>query len=99
MNPITSIKTRIPDETVTDELCMALYEDACSLAMGYMARDTVPKACENAVIRLAVVLYNRMGMEGEQSRSEGGVSSSVAFMPEDIKAQLRPYRLAYTGVV
>ena len=93
------LRARLPDDTVSDELARALCEDAEALALAYLNRKTLPKECENAVIRLAVVLYNRMGMEGEQTRSEGGVSTSGSSLPDDIKAQLRPYRLAYTGVV
>lgn len=94
---LIAIRARLPDENLSDELVRALYDDAKALALGYLNRRELPAACENAVTRLAVILYNRMGMEGETSRSEGGVSVSAETMPEDIKAQLRPWRLAYTG--
>lgn len=88
---------RVPDDNVPAAVAQAMLEDAEGLALGYMNRTTLPEACENAVVRLAVILYSRMGMEGETSRSEGGVSMAVDLLPADIKAQLRPYRLATTG--
>lgn len=97
MADLSAIRARLPDETITDATAQALYDDAEALALGYLNRDTLPDACENAVYRLAVVLYNRMGMEGEISRTEGSVSSSIDLMPADIRTQLRPWRLASTG--
>lgn len=42
---------------------------------------------------LAIVYYNRLGSEGESSRSEGGVSVSYSTdIPENIKKRLNSYR-------
>ena len=57
----------------------------------------MPEACESAVVRLAAIAFHRLGMEGESSHTEGGVSAVVDMLPEDIKALLRPYRLAKVG--
>ena len=97
MANLDAIRERLPDDDITPELAQALYDDAQALALGFLNRDELPPACENAVIRLAVILFHRMGMEGETSRSEGGVNASVDLMPADIKSQLRPWRLAYSG--
>ena len=43
-----------------------------------------------AVRDWAVVAYNRLGTEGETSRSEGGISSAF---PEDISQAIKNYRL------
>ncbi len=96
MDMIEAVRTRLPDENVSLILAQALVDDAQALVLGYLGRDELPTPCENAVVRMAVVLFNRMGMEGEQSRSEGGVSTSVDLIPADIAAQLRPWRLAVT---
>ena len=49
---------------------------------------------ESAKVQLAVVLYNRQGTEGQTSHSEGGVSRTMEGLPEDIRKQIAPYRLA-----
>ena len=49
---------------------------------------------------LAITYYNRMGSEGEASRSEGGVSVSYSTdIPENIKSRLLAFRrLKLVGV-
>ena len=84
---------RIPDAE-DEELLGDLLEDAGRMIMAYTGRGEVPVALEGAQVALAAVLYNRMGMEGEVSHSEGGVSRSVELLPEDLKRQLNPFRLA-----
>lgn len=89
------LKTRLDltgtdKDALLDELIISA-EDSCK---AYLGRESVPDGCETAVVCLAAVEYNRLGMEGETSHSEGGVS--VDALPEDVKALLRPYRLGRT---
>ena len=73
----------------TAEVCLGMAEDA---VLDYIGRDAVPKGAESIVIKLAVIYYNRLGNEGESSRTEGGISQSfVTDIPEDIKKQLHNY--------
>lgn len=41
----------------------------------------------------AVVAYNRMGTEGETSRSGGGITSAFAEIPKEIEETIKRYRL------
>ena len=63
-----------------DELLTDLLADANALMLAYLNRAEL-------------LLYNRLGMEGERARSEGGVTLTVDTLPEDVLSQLRPYRL------
>ena len=73
----------------TAEVCLSMAEDA---VLDYIGRDTIPKSAESITIKLAVIYYNRLGNEGESSRSEGGISQSFCTdIPEDIKRQLQNY--------
>ena len=76
-----------------DALLCDLLADANALMLAYMGRDTLPDALLGTQCQLAAMLYNRLGMEGESQRSEGGVSMTVDTLPEDILVQLRPWRL------
>lgn len=50
---------------------------------------------EDLCLELAIYKYNKMGSEGESSRSEGGVSVSYTDdIPQDILSILNNYRLA-----
>lgn len=87
------LKRRIPDAQ-NDALLEDLIADAGRMICAYTLRDAVPEALEAAQVELAVMLYNRMGMEGEASRIEGSVHRSVDSLPECMRRQLNPYRLA-----
>lgn len=76
-------------ERETVEVCLSMARDA---VLDYIGRDTLPKGAESIVIKLAVIYYNRLGNEGENSRSEGGISQSFSNdIPADILRQLRNY--------
>lgn len=76
-----------------DELLCDLLADAHALMLAYMNRSELPAALEPALLRLACMLYNRLGMEGESHHSEGSVSMTVDSLPQEIILQLTPYRL------
>ena len=78
------------DDAPVDEM----IADAGGFIMAYTGRAAVPAALASAQVRLAVIFYNRMGMEGETRHSEGDVVHEAESLPEEILAQIRPYRLA-----
>jgi len=57
-----------------DDLLMDLLADANAMILTYIRRDLLPAALYPAQCQLAVILYNRIGTEGESSRTEGGVT-------------------------
>ncbi len=57
-------------------------------------RTKLPSAMNEAKRQWAIVAYNRMGMEGESSRSQGGISSSFVEVPEEIKETIKLFRIA-----
>ena len=72
-------------QTVQD--CLDLAIDAFKDNTG---RDSVPKSAESLVIRHAIIIFNRLGNEGETARTEGGISQTFS---NDIPAEiLRLYR-------
>lgn len=72
----------------------ALLEEAEGMLLAYTRRMVLPGALETAMVQLAVVLYNRQGIEGQTAHSEGGVSRSMEGIPMEILCQAAPYRLA-----
>ena len=75
-------------------LLEALLEDAEGMIRAYTGRRTFPDVLVTAQVQLAVVLYNRQGIEGQTAHSEGGVSRTMEALPEEIQRQIAPYRLA-----
>ena len=84
---------RLPDEQ-DSSLLGALLDEAGAFICAYTGRESVPAALETAQVQLAVIYYDRIGMEGEQRRDEGGIIRYVDALPRDIAAMLNPYRLA-----
>lgn len=85
--------TRESDEN----LLSLLLEDAEAFALAYTNRKVLPDTLKKTVRDLAVIALNRMGTEGESSRSEGGESYSFEDAPKRIYDVLNRYRLARVG--
>lgn len=77
-----------------DDLLYLLLEQAEAFVMNYTGRKVFPSELEQIVCDIAVINYNRMGTEGESSRSEGGISISIDEAPKHIYSVLNKYRLA-----
>lgn len=92
MTPTERMRARLPE--LAAERLEALLADAEGMILAWTGRRSLPQALETAQVQLAVVLYNREGTEGQTAHSEGGVSRTMAGMPEEIRRQLAPYRLA-----
>lgn len=60
-------------------------------------RTILNDALESAQLELAVIISNREGMEGEVSRSEGGISITMAELPVTIQRTISQQRLARVG--
>lgn len=98
MNKMTAIErltARLPD--VDAAQLEGLLADAACAICAYTRRRELPEALIGAQVELAVIYYNRQGIEGEISHSEGGVSRGMENLPESVMAQIRPYRLAIVG--
>lgn len=60
--------------------------------LDYIGRDELPERLKSVQIKLAAVYYNRLGTEGEHSRSEGSVSRSFDdSIPGDLLLRLAHY--------
>ena len=90
---LAKLKRRLPD-AVDDALLEDLLSEAGAFIRAYTRRADVPAELEDAQIHLAAVLFNRMGMEGEVSRNEGGVSRTAELLPEDVRRWLNAWRMA-----
>ena len=88
---IDKLKVRLNEEDTA--LLEQLLEDAETEILDYCNRDVLLPRMFGLQRELAIVYYNRLGSEGESSRSEGGVSVSYSTdIPENIKKRLNTYR-------
>lgn len=80
-----------------EELLSLLLEEAETFVLAYTNRTQIVSGLQKSVRDLAVIALNRMGTEGETSRSEGGESYSFDSAPKYIYDVLDRYRLAGVG--
>lgn len=92
MTPMERMQARLPE--LAEKRLEALLADAEGMILACTGRRSLPQALETAQVQLAVTLYNREGTEGQTAHSEGGVSRTMTGMPEEIRRQIAPYRLA-----
>ncbi|WP_066895673.1 phage head-tail connector protein [Clostridium nigeriense] len=101
MIQLEKLKIRLGiNDTSQDNLLNMLLEDAEGEILDFCNRDKLPIKAEPLQRELAIIYYNRLGSEGEVSRSEGGVSVSYSTeIPENIKNRLIAFRrLKLVGV-
>lgn len=89
MTQLEKLKIKLPD--TDDKLLTQLLEDAENDILDYTNRNVLLPKMEALQRDLAIIYYNRLGSEGEASRSEGGISVSYE-IPESIKSRLKSYR-------
>lgn len=88
---LEKLQVRLNEEDT--DLLEQLLEDAEAEILDYCKRDTLLPRMLGLQRELAIVYYNRLGSEGESSRSEGGVSVSYSTdIPENLKRRLNSYR-------
>lgn len=95
MNSIEKLKVLTGESDGT--LLQTLLEDAEEFVLAYTNRTTLPTTLNKTVRDLAVIAYNRIGTEGETSRSESGESYSFDNAPKQIYSILNKNRLARCG--
>ena len=93
---IAELKRRIPDAVNQEALLDDLLTAAGGMICAYTGRGSVPDALAHLQVEIAAMQYKRMGMEGETAHAEGSVSRSCESLPEWVRAQLNPWRLART---
>lgn len=87
---VEKLKVRLNEEDT--DLLEQLLEDAEAEILDYCNRDVLLPRMLGLQRELAIIYYNRLGSEGESSRSEGGVSVSYSTdIPENIKRRLGKY--------
>jgi len=88
---VDKLQVRLKEEDT--DLLEQLLEDAEAEILDYCNRDVLLPRMLGLQRELAIIYYNRLGSEGESSRSEGGVSVSYSTdIPENIKIRLNSYR-------
>ena len=92
MTALEKLSKHLPGEDPA--LLLVLLEEAEEMILALTGRQVLPARLTSAQVQLALILYNRQGLEGQTSHSEGGVSRALESLPEELRRQIAPYRLA-----
>ncbi len=97
MTPVEKLKKMTGE---TDEgLLQMLYENAEQEILALTNRTKLNTALKAAAEKWALIAWNRMGLEGESSRSEAGISSTFIEVPESLRGIITQNRIARCGGV
>ncbi|SHH56181.1 phage head-tail connector protein [Sporanaerobacter acetigenes] len=80
-------------DTDEDNLLNLYLEDAENEILELTHLDKIPSNLLSTQIDLAIIMYNKQGIEGQTSHSEGGISRSFEEgIPESIMKKIRSAR-------
>lgn len=97
MAQLEDLRNRI---NANDNLINQLLKDAEAAILDYTNRSELKPSMLGLQRELVIEYYNRLGSEGEASRSEGAISTSYSTeIPEFMKARLNNYRLLKASVI
>lgn len=95
MSQLEKLKIRLGIKDVSqDDLLASLLEDAESDILTQTNRTTLPSSLESVQRQIAVIHYNKQGIEGQSSHSEGGISRSFEDLPQSLQRTINQARLA-----
>lgn len=87
----------LTDNELPDSIVEQVISDAAEFVCVYTNRAVVPDDLIYTVGDLAIVRINRLGAEGDASRSEAGESYSFEAMPAHVFSLLNKRRIARVG--
>lgn len=90
---VTAVGTRL---NISDhDLVTDLVKEASAQVLDYTGQAKLVGNLDVYVKRLAVINYNRLGLEGETQRVEGGITNYLETgIPKDVRQGLNRYRIA-----
>lgn len=90
---VSDLSTRL--ENTNNALLTELVKESIAQVLDYTGQKKLVGSMDIYVKKLAVINYNRLGIEGETQRSEGGITNYFETgIPKDIRQGLNRYRIA-----
>lgn len=87
------IKLGISLEDVNqDELLQVYLDDAESDILELINLDVLPTGLLSTQVELAIIYYNKQGIEGQTAHSEGGISRTFEDIPQHMMKKIHKFR-------
>ncbi len=94
MMVLEKLKIQIGVKDDQNDLLKLLLEDVESDILTWTNRTELPTSLESTCRQIAVIRYNKQGIEGQSSHSEGGISRTFEVLPQSIQNAINQKRLA-----
>ena len=75
-----------------DDLLQAYLDDAQEAILNLTNLDAIPNKLLSTQVELAIIYYNKQGIEGQTAHSEGGISRSFEDIPLSILKKIKSCR-------
>ncbi len=95
---LTQFRESLAGEQISDSLAVSLLEGANETLLALTNRTVLPIGMRGALVRLAVIRFNRLGLEGETQRKEGSLSVSIEGLPDDLLTEIKAWRVGRVGL-
>ena len=90
---VTAVSSRL--NINNHDLVTDLVNESMAQVLDYTGQTKLVGNLDVYVKRLAVINYNRLGLEGETQRVEGGITNYLETgIPKDVRQGLNRYRIA-----
>ena len=90
---VTAVSSRL--NINNHDLVTDLVNESMAQVLDYTGQTNLVGNLDVYVKRLAVINYNRLGLEGETQRVEGGITNYLETgIPKDVRQGLNRYRIA-----
>ncbi|WP_438319185.1 phage head-tail connector protein [Sporosarcina sp. FA9] len=77
-----------------DDLLQLMLEDVEADLLTLTNRTKLPPSLESIQRQIVIIQYNKQGVEGQSSHSEGGISRSFEDLPQSLQSAINQKRLA-----
>jgi len=77
-----------------DGLLQLMLDDVKTDLLTWTNRTELPMSLEPTQRQIAIIRYNKQGIEGQSGHSEGGISRSFEDLPPSIQSTINQKRLA-----
>lgn len=93
MSQLENIRIKLGEtDSSKDQLLQLYLDDAASDILELTHLDTIPAGLLTTQVDLAIIYYNKQGIEGQTAHSEGGISRTFEDIPDRMKKKIHRFR-------
>lgn len=95
---LKALRESLAGEQISDSLGLSLLKGAEDTLLALTNRSALPNQMQSLLVRLAVIRFNFLGLEGESARREGSFSVNIESLPSDILTEIKAWRIGRIGL-